>query len=151
MLHRVVVPSFQHSYVRGTPCGFANSDMSDPVRFSHLRAYGRSAMHGLHARTAETEQTIAMERGTAVHSLVFGTHPVIGYPGPTRRGKEYDTFAALHQDYEILTRDEYAKAQRMADAVRDSKLAQPHLKGAGGDTRPFPWSCRGCPSSPCMA
>src|SRR6267143_1930630 len=103
--------------------------VSGEVRFSHLRAYGRSAMHGLHARTAaEDDQTYAMERGTAVHSLVFGTHPVIGYPGPRRRGKEYDAFVALHPDYEILTRDEYAKAQRMADAVRSCKLAEPMLK-----------------------
>jgi hypothetical protein len=122
--------------------------MSGPVRFSMLRAYGRSAMHGLHARTAESEQTIAMERGTAVHSIVFGTHPVIGYPGPTRRGKEYDAFAALHQDYEILTRDEYAKAQRMAEAVRECKLAEPYLKGAVEETLLFRWMGLDCRSTP---
>jgi hypothetical protein len=122
--------------------------MSDPIRFSHLRAFGRSAMHGLHARTAESEQTIAMERGTAVHSIVFGTHPVIGYPGPTRRGKEFDAFAALHQDYEILTRDEYAKAQRMAAAVMECKLAEPYLKGAVEETLLFRWMGLDCRSTP---
>lgn len=122
--------------------------MSGPVRFSHLRAYGRSAMHGLHARTAESDQTIAMERGTAVHSIVFGTHPVIGYPGPTRRGKEFDAFAALHQGYEILTRDEYAKAQRMAEAVRECKLAEPYLKGAVEETLLFRWMGLDCRSTP---
>lgn len=122
--------------------------MSEPVRFSHLRAFGRSAMHGLHARTVESEQTTAMERGTAVHSIVFGTHPVVGYPGPVRRGKEYDAFCALHQDYEILTRDEYAKAQRMAEAVRECKLAEPYLKGAVEETLLFRWMGLDCRSTP---
>lgn len=123
--------------------------MNDPVRFSHLRAYGRSAVHGLHARTAtEDDPTYAMERGTAVHSIVFGTHPVIGYPGPTRRGKEFDAFVAHHTDYEILTRDEYAKAQRMAEAVRECKLAEPYLKGAVEETLLFRWMGLDCRSTP---
>jgi hypothetical protein len=106
-------------------------------------------MHGLHARTAaDDDPTYAMERGTAVHSLVFGTHPVIGYPGPTRRGKEFDAFAALHQDYEILTRDEYAKAQRMADAVLTCKLASPMLKGTVEETLLFRWMGLDCRSTP---
>jgi len=39
-----------------------------PVRFSHLKAYGRSAAHGLIARTKEFPPTSAMERGTGVHA-----------------------------------------------------------------------------------
>jgi len=106
-------------------------------------------MHGLHARSgAEADTTTAMERGTAVHSIVFGTHPVIGYPGPVRRGKEYEAFAALHQDYEILTRDEYAKAQRMAEAVKECKLAEPYLKGAVEETLLFRWMGLDCRSTP---
>lgn len=87
-----------------------------PVRFSHLRAYGRSAMHGHHARLTEAAQTVSMERGTAVHALVFGNRQVCGYPGPTRRGKDYDAFVAEHPDAEILTGAEFDKARRMADA-----------------------------------
>ena len=43
------------------------ADLRDiPVRFSHLRAYGRSALHGYHARLDELQKpTTAMQRGTA--------------------------------------------------------------------------------------
>lgn len=99
-----------------------------PVRFSHLRAYGRSPMHGYHARTSDTEATRDMERGSAVHALIFGTAPVTAYDG-VRRGKAYDAFAAEHDGHHILTATEYEKSQRMAAAVQDCKPAQEWLKG----------------------
>lgn len=123
--------------------------MTSPVRFSHLRAYGRSPMHGQHARTVdETDETYAMERGTAVHALLFGTAKVCGYPGAQRRGKEYDAFAAAHPGYEILTMAEYDKVRRMADAVRDCKLAEPMLLGVHEETLLFKWMGLDCRSTP---
>ena len=108
-----------------------------PVRFSHLRAYGRSPMHGMHARTKDSEATSAMQRGTAVHALIFCNRKVAGYPGSQRRGKDYDAFAAANPDTEILTASEYEKAQRMADAVRQCKLAEPWLNGITEQTLLF--------------
>lgn len=120
-----------------------------PVRFSHLRAYGRSAMHGYHARTTDgDEQTYSMERGTAVHALLFGNRQVCGYPGPTRRGKEYDAFVAAHPDTEILTLAEYSKARRMADAVLASKVAKPYLQGITEETLLFRWNGLECRATP---
>ncbi len=119
------------------------------VRFSHLRAYGRSAMHGHHARTApESDPTYAMERGTAVHAILFGTSKVIAYPGAVRRGKEWEAFAAAHDGHEILTAAEYAKAQRMADAVINSKVAAPLLKGVVEETLRFRWNGLDCRATP---
>ena len=124
--------------------------MSDqPIRFSHLRAYGRSGMHGKLAReTGEEEETVAMERGTAVHALLFGTKKVCGYPGPVRRGKDYDAFALEHADYEILTQAEYDKARAMADAVLASSLAMSVLAGVAEQTLLFRWIGRDCRSTP---
>ena len=119
-----------------------------PVRFSHLRAYGRSAMHGHLARTKEAEQTIPMERGFALHALVFGTRKICGYPGATRRGKDYEAFAAEHADYEILTMAEYEKARGMADAVQQCKLAEPMLKGITEQTILFRWNALDCRATP---
>ena len=125
------------------------TDLIRPVRFSHLRAYGRSAMHGHHAMTrADDEQTYAMERGTAVHAILFGTRKVCGYPGAQRRGKEYDAFAAERTDHEILTMAEYDKARRMADAVRGCELAAPWLKGAVEQTILFKWMGLDCRATP---
>lgn len=122
--------------------------MTLPVRFSHLRAYGRSPMHGQHARTVEAEETVAMERGTAVHALIFGTRQVCGFPGKKRAGKEYEAFAAEHSDYEILTMAEYNKALRMADAVRACKLAEPYLRGVYEETLRFTWMAMECRATP---
>lgn len=106
-------------------------------------------MHGQHARMeAEDEPTRDMERGTAVHALLFNTAKVCGYPGPQRRGKEYEAFAAKHEGYEILTMAEYEKAARMADAVRACKLAEPYLKGTAEETLLFRWMGLDCRATP---
>ena len=118
------------------------------VRFSHLRAYGKSAMHGQHARLQDGDATYAMQRGTAVHALLFGTRQVCGYPGSQRRGKDYDAFAAEHQDHEILTMAEYDKARRMVDAVRASKVAEPVLEGVFEETIRFHWNGLECRATP---
>ena len=120
-----------------------------PVRFSHLRAYGRSAAHGKHARLAtKDDPTYAMERGTATHAILFGNKQVCAYPGAVRRGKEWDAFAAAHSEHVILTKAEYDKANRMADAVRACKLAEPVLNGIREDTLHFKWMGLTCRSTP---
>ena len=124
-------------------------DNPPPVRFSHLRAYGRSAMHGHHARTApEQEPTAAMQLGTAVHALIFGTKPVISYPGAVRRGKEWDAFKAEHEHMHILTRSDYLTAHAMAGAVYGCKLAEPLLKGVTEETLRFRWNGLDCRATP---
>lgn len=120
-----------------------------PVRFSHLRAYGRSPAHGRHARLSHKDDpTYAMERGTAVHAILFGTRKVCGYPGAQRRGNAYDTFVADHPDHDILTMAEYDKALRMAEAVRSCKLAEPLLKGIQEQTLLFRWMGLECRATP---
>jgi len=119
-----------------------------PIRFSHLRAYGRSALHGFHARQTEAEQTVAMQRGTAVHALLFGNRKVAGWDGAVRRGKAYDEFAAANPDVEILTASEYEKSCKMAQAVRDSKVAAPYLEGVTEQTIRFKWYGRECRATP---
>jgi hypothetical protein len=106
-------------------------------------------MHGLHARTAtEAEPTYAMERGTALHAILFNTRKVVGYPGSVRRGKEYEAFAAANPETEILTMAEYDKARRMADAVLACKLAEPYLKGVHEKTLLFRWMGLECRATP---
>ena len=121
-----------------------------PVRFSHLRAYGMSGMHGYRARfDPEAQASYAMQRGTAVHALLFETRKVVGYhAGKNRNGKAYDEFVLAHPNTEILTHEDYIKAQRMADAVRASKLAQPWLQGIVEKTIFFRWNGMDCRSTP---
>ena len=119
-----------------------------PVRFSHLRAYGRSAMHGWHARNNEMDATSAIERGAGVDAIIFGTSKVVAYPGAVRRGKEYDAFVAANPGAQILTATEYAKVTRMADAVMSNPLAAPYMKGVTQQTKLFRWMGLDCRSTP---
>ncbi len=121
---------------------------SQPVRFSMLKAYGRSPMHGQFARTQDSLQTTAMQRGTAVHALVFGNREVVGYPGAQRRGKEYEAFAEQHPNAEILTMAEYQKAQDMAEAINANVLAKPLLQGINETTLLFDHMGMKCRATP---
>lgn len=118
------------------------------VRFSHLRAYGRSPMHGHHARTTEMKPNPAMELGSAVHALILRNKPVCAYPGPQRRGKEYAAFAEDNPGSIILTSAEYEKASQMANAVRKCKLAEPLLAGTVEETILFDWMGLPCRATP---
>jgi hypothetical protein len=120
-----------------------------PVRFSHLRAYGRSGVHGYQARfSPEAQATYAMQRGTAVHALLFDTRKVLGYHGATRRGKEYDAFVEANPETEILTMTEYDKARGMVEALRASEVAKPYLQGVTEQTILFRWMGEDCRSTP---
>ena len=122
---------------------------ANPVRFSHLMAFGRSAAHGHHARTrTDEDQTYPLERGSALHSIIFGTHRVLAYPGPVRRGKEYETFCERNPGAEILTASDYELARGMAESVSRSPLAAPYLKGVCEDTLFFRWNGMDCRSTP---
>src|SRR3990170_3980626 len=105
----------------------------------------RGGIHGYQARFgAEAAASYAMQRGTAVHALLFNTRKVTGYPGATRRGKEYDAFVAANPDTEILTMTEYDKASGMVDALLTSDVAQPFLGGSTEQTILFRWMDEDC-------
>jgi len=126
-----------------------NATFDSPVRFSHLKAYGRSAAHGLHARTEDqVGGTYAMQRGTAVHAILFDTRKVAAWDGPVRRGKAYDEFVASNPDTEIMTATEYQKSHAMAAAVRACPAAMEVLQGETEKTIYFDWMGKKCRATP---
>jgi hypothetical protein len=117
-----------------------------PIRFSHLKACGRSPEHAQEAMSgAEPDETYAMERGSAVHAMLFGTRRVTYYPEfsdevdektgelkkQVRKGKKWDAFAAANADAEILTENEYVKAAGMVRRLRGYPRAMELLRGPG--------------------
>ena len=67
--------------------------MSEPIHISRLRLMAKSAAH--YADQAKREPTQAMERGSAVHAIVFETQRIVSWEeGRPRRGKDYDKFVA---------------------------------------------------------
>jgi hypothetical protein len=134
-----------------------------PVRFHMLRAAGRSPAHAQLAIAGDSKKpTQSMEKGTAVHALVFGTRRVIPYTPPpdpkakpgsspkrvVRNGKTWDAFKAANPDTEILAPADYDKAQRMAEAVRACPLALDVLRGT--QERTLLWTSQGrtCRTTP---
>lgn len=99
----------------------------DPVHFSRLKLIARSP---LHYATGYTEETMGMERGSAVHSLVLGGQPVIGWEeGRPRRGKDYEAFEADNPGALILTAKEFDKVHAIAESVKRSRVAMKALDG----------------------
>lgn len=114
----------------------------DPVRFSRLKLIARSPAH---YAGATVEETLAMERGTAVHSILLGGKRVISY-GKARNEKhaEYQQFKADNPDALILTEAECAKANAMAKAVNANRLAVRVLDGAHELETEWRFGQRGC-------
>lgn len=121
----------------------------EPLRFSHLKQFAKSPAHYQCAVTTDgDEQTYDMERGSAVHAVVFGTQRVIGYPGKVRNGKEWEAFEAANSDALILTRNEYEKSMRMAEAIWAHKQAMEILTGVAEKTLRFDYLGRACRGTP---
>lgn len=119
---------------------------ADALRFSRLRLMGRSAAH-YHGYV--DDPSYDMERGSAVHAMLFGNVEVLGWEeGRPRRGKDFDAFQADHPDALILTASDFQQSRAMADAVRRNALAMRVLDGEHEQTmlwqREGRW-CRGTP------
>jgi hypothetical protein len=103
----------------------------EPLRYHILRTLGtQSAAHAKRALDGyEAGVTSPMECGTATHALTLGTQRVIAYPGAVRRGKEWEAFQAENGDAAIVSKSDYEKASRMADAVRAHRQAHDLMGG----------------------
>lgn len=120
----------------------------EPVRFSRLKLIARSP---LHYAAATVEETMAMEMGSAVHSIVLGGQPVLpwtkvsenGNPCP-RRGKDYEKFEADNPGALILTQDAFAGANAIAQAVKSNRLAMSSLDGAHETEHAWKFGSRDC-------
>lgn len=103
--------------------------MTEPLRFSDLKEMGKSPLHYRHR--AERAQTSSMEKGSALHAIVYQTQPVVAFPGKQRRGTDWNAFLAAHPGELILTGSAYESAFRMAEAVWTHPEAKELLLGAG--------------------
>lgn len=107
---------------------------SVPVRFSNLKAMGRSARHYRHAIECGREDSVSMRLGRMVHWGVLGCMPddedgrIAVYDGD-RRGKAWTEFEAAHAGDEIVTAREMVKAKPIIDAVNADDIATLYLVG----------------------
>jgi hypothetical protein len=123
-----------------------------PLRYSVLKAMGKSAAHARAAATSSYDgPSLSKRLGSGAHALTFGTPEVVVYTGKQRRGKEFDAFAKEHDGKVILNEKEYRHARGMADAIRANPVASRVLfdKGAVIEQRiDWTWNDRAWRSTP---
>jgi hypothetical protein len=93
-----------------------------PVRFTRLKAMGRSPIHYWQACQDADVDKPAYLFGRAVHSFVLGGEEVLCYRA-RRAGKAWEAFELEHRGAEILSVAEYDRARRTADAVLSDEHA----------------------------
>lgn len=130
------LPSWQNA-----PPPVRTCDEDGTVHYSHLKRIADSGVQYLHAVNTTFEPTPAMLLGTAVHAIVLGERPgapVHVYPGKARSGKAWEEYAAAHEDGDILTAPEWARAEQIAKAVTSDPVARSFLDGAKYEV-PLSW------------
>jgi hypothetical protein len=108
--------------------------------FHDLKRLARSPAHYLAGLGVESEDTAAFRFGRLVHALTLGG-PVHVFEGARRAGKEWEAFAAAHNERDIYKRDEVDAARRVSDAVKAHPIASKFLDGA--HEVPAVWSMYG--------
>ncbi len=119
-----------------------------PLRFSALRQFAKSPAHYIAYLDQQDATTSGMDIGTAADEMLLGKREVLAYPGPVRRGKEFEAFKAANQAALIVTQKEYEQAAGIAGAVQDYPLAVDLLTGFRQDTRYWTHNGRECRGTP---
>lgn len=117
-----------------------------PLRFHRLRLMSRSAAH--YAAAIELPQSADVEIGSAADRLILGGGRVLVYPGPVRRGHQYDAFVEDNPDALIVTAKEGAQALGIAEAVEKCPDAVRLLTGVRQETLYWSFSGRECRGTP---
>jgi hypothetical protein len=122
--------------------------LSDPVRFSHLKSMARSPAHYRHSVEEVREDSRHLRLGRALHCLLLGGKQLSIYPGAARRGKEWDKFEALNTGNEIVLASEYIIAEEMERSVRRNPEAMRLLEGVREQRIEWDFLGRRCAGTP---
>lgn len=95
--------------------------LTERVRFSHLKRIGQSAKKYRHG-VLEKEEKAAYAMGRLVHYLVLGGGDFVVWEEGDRRGKKWDLFVEEFRGKEIFKRSEVDEATRIADAVKNDPV-----------------------------
>jgi hypothetical protein len=109
------------------------------VHFSNLKLMGRSPAHYRQAYEFGTDETAAMQLGTAIHLAVLeDSAGLVKFEGARRAGKDWEAFkAAAPASATILLADDFDRVQAIAAAVRVHPRAAELLEGAREQTFDF--------------
>jgi len=105
----------------------------DAVNWSTLRAMAQSPLAYRYAAAHPREDTATFRLGRLTHMAILEPEcferDVCVYPGPVRRGREWDAFRAANASREIVTATEFALARCASEAALSHPVARHHLTG----------------------
>ena len=120
----------------------------DPVRFSRLKLFSKSAAH--YACNAR-EETASLRKGSAVHSYLLGdADKVAVYRGKKRdpRVKEFQAFIEAHPGADVLNAREFADVDGMRRAILAHDRARQLLDGIREQRITWSTAGRDCAGTP---
>jgi hypothetical protein len=122
-----------------------------PVRHSRLKAFALSPAHYLLWCQDQTEETLALRMGSAVHGGLLLGRDLVCYDG-RRAGKKWERFEAHHKERGaiVLSEEEYSVAHGVVDAVRRHPRAMELLFDGTVREQRIDWAIgdRACRSTP---
>lgn len=98
------------------------------LHFTELKEMRKSAAHFRAAFEVEREEDVSLRIGLLTHTLILGGDHFVVYEGE-RRGNAWKNFAAEHAGTLIVTEKEFARANKIALAVKTNPMARPLLDG----------------------
>lgn len=106
----------------------------DAINWSTLKHMAKSPKHYRHACDNPSADTAGRLKGRGTHTAVLEPDRFLVdyalFKGKTRRGKDWDAFAAIHAEDSILKLDEYNHCLAVAKSVRDDENAAPIIAAA---------------------
>lgn len=122
-----------------------------PLRIGDLSQMAKSPFHCRYAIDNPSVPTATMRLGSMAHAIMLGKAMPAVYPGPVRRGKEFEAFKAQYPEGEtIYIESEVAEARKIARSLMDHKEACRLLMGRREETILWEFSgrlCRGTPDA----
>ncbi len=123
--------------------------MTEPLRFSTLKNMAKSPAHCRYAMLNPSAPTPSMRLGSMAHAILLGKEMPVVYPGPVRRGKEYEAFKAKFPEGEtIFLESEVSDARAIARSLMDNGEACKLLLGKREETIHWEFSGRACRGTP---
>lgn len=124
-----------------------DTTLLDPVRFSRLKLFGKSAAHYKYGHDGETS---SMRKGSAVHSFLLGdAERVKLYEGKRdKRTKAYQAFLEENPDCDILSPREFVDVDGMRQSLARHRRATELLDGIREERIEWTLAGRACAGTP---
>ena len=115
----------------------------DAINFSALKSMRKSPKQFKYDLTHRKADSVGKTLGRGAHCAILEPDRLAidfaVFKGPTRRGKEWESFKAVHGEESIIKKEEYDRLIAIRDSVRSNNAAQ-HYLSSGKAEHTIQWS-----------